>query len=470
MTANYLELLSPRDLDQLHTTTLEILSEVGVRFPAPEALELFLQHGFQVEGDMVYFQEEQIREAVHQAPEKFTIQARNPSRKVTIGGDSFVLAPGYGAPFLIDPEQGKRSPTLKDYQDLTRLTQILPNQDLTGYLLVEPQDLPPDQAHLYMLEAALTLTDKPFIGSAENRQAAEDTMAMAEIVYGSHLQEPITLGVISALSPLAYSPDMIEAVLVYAEHNQPLIFANLVMAGSTGPITLAGMIAQQNAELLAGITLAQLVQPGVPVLYGTTSTNIDMRSGALVLGSPELSLVVTAHAQLARYYGLPSRAGGALTDASTLDAQAGYESMFGLLTAANSGINFVLHAGGIMSSYLAFSAEKLIMDDELCGMVRCYRRGIEISPDTLDLAGIQQVGPGGHYLNQPQTLKRCRTEFWQPDLADRSGLEAWWSGDRLDTADRARLRRQKLLDEYLQPDLEGSIRRQLTHYREERTG
>lgn len=470
MTANDLELLSPRDLNQIHTTTLEILSEIGVRFPVPEALEIFLSHGFQVEADMVYFEEGQIMEAVHQAPAEFTIAARNPARKVAVGGDSFVLAPGYGAPFLIDPEHGKRSPTLKDYQDLTRLTQALPNQDLTGYLLVEPQDLPPDQAHLHMLEAALTLTDKPFIGSAENRQAAEDTMAMAKIVYGSPLQEPVTLGVISALSPLAYSPDMIEAVLVYAEHNQPLIFANLVMAGSTGPITLAGMIAQQNAELLAGITLAQLVQPGVPVLYGTTSTNIDMRSGALVLGSPELSMVVTAHAQLARYYGLPSRAGGALTDASTLDAQAGYESMFSLLTAANSGINFVLHAGGIMSSYLAFSAEKLIMDDELCGMVRCYRRGIEISPDTLDLAGIQQVGPGGHYLNQPQTLKRCRTEFWQPDLADRSGLEAWWSGDRLDTAERARLRRQKLLDEYLQPDLESSIRRQLIHYREERPG
>jgi trimethylamine--corrinoid protein Co-methyltransferase len=470
MTVNYLEVLSQRDLDQLHKATLEILSGVGVRFPVPEAQAIFRQHGFQVEGDMIYFQENQVLEAVDQVPDQFTMHSRNPARQVTIGGDSFVLAPGYGAPFLIDPEHGKRTPTLQDYQDLIRLNQVLPNQDLTGYLLVEPQDLPADQAHLHMLEAALTLSDKPFLGSAENRQAAEDTLAMAEILYGSPLREPVCLGVISALSPLAYSPDMIEAVLVYARHNQPMIFANLVMAGSTGPITLAGMIAQQNAELLAGITLAQLVQPGVPLLYGTTSTNIDMRSGALVLGSPELSLVVTAHAQLARYYRLPSRAGGALTDASVLDAQAGYESMFGLLSAANSGIHFVLHAGGIMSSYLAFSPEKLIMDDELCGMIRCYRKGLEISPETLDLTGIQAVGPGGHYLNQPQTLRRCRTEFWQPALADRSGLEAWWSGDRADTALRAGRRVENLLEEYTEPDLDPTLRRQLVDYITGRAG
>lgn len=470
MPGTFLELLSPQDLEDLHRTTLAILSEVGVRFPVPEALDLFKYHGFQTEGEMVYFQEDQISGALAQAPNRFNLHAQNPSRAVTIGGDSFVCAPGYGAPFLIDPEQGKRKPTLEDYQDLARLTQQLPNQDLTGYLLVEPHELPPDQAHLHLLEAALTLTDKPFIGSAENRQAAEDTMAMAEIVFGTPLNQPVTIGVISALSPLAYSPDMIEAVLVYARCSQPMIFANLVMAGSTGPITLAGTIAQQNAELLAGITLAQLAQPGVPVLYGTTSTNIDMRTGALVLGSPELSLVITAHAQLARYYDLPSRAGGALTDASTLDAQAGYESMFGLLTAANSGINFVLHAGGIMSSYLAFSYEKLVMDDELCGMIRRYREGIEVSPETLDLLGIQQVGPGGHYLNQPRTLQRCRTEFWQPALADRSGLEEWWSGERLETAARAHLRRRNLLAGYQPPKQDPLISRQLAEYRKERTG
>lgn len=460
----YLALLSDAEVNQLHQTSMEILSRVGVRFPVQKALDIFRKHGYPVDGELVFLPEDRIQKAINQAPRNFTLSARNPKNNLTIGGSEVVLAPGYGAPFLIDPDTGKRMPTLEDYQNLTRLGQLLPNQDLSGYLLVEPQDIPTEHAHLHMLKAAMTLADKPFIGSAENRTAAEDTIQMARILFGDQLTKLVTLGVISALSPLSYSPDMIEAVLVYSRANQPLIFANLVMAGSTGPITLAGTIAQQNAELLAGITLAQLVQPGLPVLYGTTSTNIDMRTGALVLGSPELGQVITAHAQMARFYGLPSRAGGALTDASIVDAQAGYESMFGLLTAVNSGIDFILHAGGIMSSYLAFSYEKFIMDDELCGMVRHYQRGFEVTPDTLAVSVIEDVGPGGYFLNQSHTLQRCRTEFWQPDLADRRGLESWWAGERLDTTTRARKRWQELLASYQQPDLDPVVLRQLEDY------
>lgn len=460
----YLELLSDSEINHLHQASMEILSRVGVRFPVQQALDIFRKHGYTVAGERVFFTEDRIQKAINQVPRKFTLTARNPENNLNIGESEVVLAPGYGAPFLIDPETGKRVPTLEDYQNLTRLGQQLPNQDLSGYLLVEPQDIPEEYAHLHMLKAAITLADKPFIGSAENQTAAEDTIQLARILFGDRLTKHVTLGVISALSPLSYSPDMIEAVLVYSRADQPLIFANLVMAGSTGPITLAGTIAQQNAELLAGITLAQLVQPGLPVLYGTTSTNIDMRTGALTLGSPELAQVVTAHAQLARFYGLPSRAGGALTDASIVDAQAGYESMFGLLTAVNSGVDFILHAGGIMSSYLAFSYEKFIMDDELCGMARHYQRGFEVSPDTLAVPVIEDVGPGGHFLNHPHTLQRCRTEFWKPDLADRSGLESWWGGERLDTTARARKRWQELLAAYQQPDLDPVVVRQLEDY------
>ena len=458
------QLLSPQQIEDIHQATLDILGEIGVRFPDQEVREICKRHGLRTDGQLVFFTPDQIEQALDLAPRTFTLCARNPARDVCFGEGNTVFAPGYGAPFLIDPQEGKRLPSLGDYRRLTSLVQMLPNQDLTGYLLVEPQDVPPEAAPLYMLEANLLYADKPFIGSAENGTAARDTIRMAEILFGSPLKQPVTLGVISALSPLAYSPDMTQAVLTFARAGQPMIFANLVMAGSTGPITLAGTIAQQNAELLAGITLAQLVRPGIPVLYGTTSTSIDMRSGSLVLGGPELSLVVSAHAQLARYYGLPSRSGGALTDASTVDAQAGYESMFGLLSAVSSGIDFILHAAGILSSYLAFSYEKLILDDEICGMVRHYQQGLEVNADTLALPVIKAVGPGGHFLNQPQTVKRCRTEFWQPALADRSGLEAYWSGEQLDAAARAGKRWRALLEEYQRPALDSLLEAQIQDY------
>jgi trimethylamine--corrinoid protein Co-methyltransferase len=289
-------------------------------------------------------------------------------------------------------------------------------------------------------------------------------MDMIEILFGGKQDQPVTMGLINPLSPLGYGTEMIEALVAYAQANQPVMIAALIMAGSTGPITLAGVLAIQNAELLAGIVLAQLISPGLPCLYGATSTNIDLRTGALAIGSPELSVCLSAHAQLARFYGLPSRGGGALTDASITDAQSGYESMFSLLTTINSGIDFVLHSGGIISSYLGFSYEKFVMDDEICGMLRHYHRGIQVTPETLAYQVIEHVGPGGHFLGEDHTLERCRTEFWQPDLFDRSGLEAWWEGKGLDTTARATQRWQGLLADHEDPHLEPTIVRQLQSY------
>jgi trimethylamine--corrinoid protein Co-methyltransferase len=238
------------------------------------------------------------------------------------------------------------------------------------------------------------------------------------------------------------------------------------MAGSTGPVTLAGVLAQQNAEILAGIVLAQLILPGTPVLYGSTSSNIDMRTGALSIGSPELSLCIGAHAQLSRFYGLPSRGGGALTDSRATDARSGFESMFSLLTTINSGIDFVLHAAGILSSYMAFSYEKFILDDEMIGMLRRYMQGIEVSPDTLAYDVIAKVGHGGHFLGEDHTLDRCRTAFWEPEVAVRSGFKHI-SPVQENTISSARRRWKDLLAGHQDPPMDKTIRRQLETYVEE---
>jgi len=462
------EILSKDDVGRIHQTSMALLANVGVEFPNQEALAVFQEHGIRTDGSRVYLNEDQLTKALETVPKQFTIHARNPERNVTIGDGRIAFAPGYGAPFLVDSEIGKRVPTLEDYHNIVKLAHALPNQDMSGHLLVEPGDARPKPAHLQMLYAHMVHSDKPFIGSTAGKVGARHTMEMASILFDTPVtKRPVTLGLVNSLSPLGYSVEMLEALVEYARKRQPIIIAALMMAGSTGPITLAGVLAVQSAELLAGITLAQLINPGTPVVFGSTSTNMDMRSGALAIGGPELSQMIVAHAQLARFYGLPSRSGGALTDASYPDAQAGFESMLSLMTAVNSGIDFVLHAAGILSSYLAFSYEKLILDDEMCDLVRRVQQGITVDTDTLAYDLIAKVGPGGNYLVEMHTVDRCRTEFWDPALCDRSGLEVWMQDGRRDAIARARQRWQMLLSGHQDPPLDATTARQLKAFMQE---
>jgi trimethylamine---corrinoid protein Co-methyltransferase len=464
------EILSQDQIGQIHDTSMKLLAEVGVQFPYEPALSVFQKHGVKTDGQRVYLSEDQVMQAVANAPKQFTILARNPERNVVVGGGQPVFAPGYGAPFLVDGTPadggvvGKRAPSMEDYANLVKLAHALPNQDMSGHLIVEPHVPHADTVHVRMLQAHMVHSDKAFIGSAAGKRGARDTFEMARILFGGELDQPVTICLVNSLTPLGYSTEMLEALVEYAQAGQPVVIAALAMAGSTAPITLAGTLATQTAELLAGITLAQLIKPGTPVVFGSTSTNIDMKSGALAIGSPELSQMIMAHAQLARHYGLPARSGGALTDASYPDAQAGFESMMSLLTTVNAGIDFVLHAGGILSSYLAFSYEKFVLDDEMCGMVRRMKQGIIIDDATLAYDVIANVGPGGNYLMEMHTVKRCRKEFWKPALCDRGGLEAWMQADKPTAAQRAPQRWRALLAEHEDPALDETTRKQLEAY------
>jgi trimethylamine--corrinoid protein Co-methyltransferase len=464
------EILSEANIQQIHDTSVKLLTNVGVQFPYEPALATFQKHGIKTDGQRVYLTEDQVMKALANVPKQFTIHARNPERCVTVGGGGSVFAPGYGAPFLVDAESGKRAATMGDYVNLVKIAHALPNQDMSGHLIVEPEVANAGTAHVQMLYAHMIHSDKAFIGSAAGKVGAQHTMEMARILFGEDLKDKaVCISLINSLTPLGYSTEMLEALVEFATVRQPVVIAALAMAGSTGPITLAGVLALQTAELLAGIVLTQLISPGTPVVFGSTSTNIDMKSGALAIGSPELSQMIAAHAQLARHYGLPSRSGGALTDASYPDAQAGFESMLSLTTTVNSGVDFVLHAGGILSSYLAFSYEKFVLDDEMCGMVRRLKQGLVVDDKTLAYDVIANVGPGGNYLMEMHTVKRCRKEFWKPDLCDRGGLEAWMQGGQQTAVEHARQRWQKLVAAHEDPPLDKATARQLQAFVEKYT-
>jgi trimethylamine--corrinoid protein Co-methyltransferase len=462
------EILSSEQMERIHQTSMRVLSTVGVDFPSQEALAVFQRQGIATDGSRVTITEDQIWSALETAPAQFTLHARNPERNVTIGrGAPSVFAPGYGAPFLVDVDGKKQTPTVDDYHALVKLAHALPNQDVTGHLLAEPGDVDPETAPLHMVYAHALHSDKVFLGSVDSERAVGQTMEIVRILFGEDFRDrPVTMGVVSSLTPLGYSREMASAILTYAQEGQALLIANLAMAGSTAPITLAGLLAMQNAELLAGVVLSQLVRPGTPVICGTTSTNIDMRSGALAIGSPELAQVTAAHTQLMRHYGLPSRGSGALTDANFPNYQAGLESMMGMLTVVNSEADFVLHAGGILSSYLAFSPEKLVLDDEICGRVRRFRQPLVVNDETLAYDAIARVGPGGHFLLEDETAKRCRTEFWQPAVSDRSNLDEWLQAGRPDILHQARERWQELVAAHQDPPLDNVTARQLEAFAE----
>jgi len=454
-------------LDRLHGASLRLLGETGISFNEPEALEIFAQHGVKVDGKKVFLTEKDVRKALDSAPAHFTITARNPAKSVAVGEDDFVLAPGYGAPFVTTAEGVQREATMQDYDNFCKLVQTSKYVDMNGFMMVEPSDVPAATAHLDMLFSSIVLSDKAFMGSPVSRQGAIDALEMAGIVWGGReaiKNKPVMISLINSLSPLQFSDEMAASLIEFARYGQPCVVAALIMAGSSGPVTLSGVLAVQNAEILAGLTLAQLINPGTPIVYGSTSSAMDMKTGGLSIGAPELSRFVSATAQMARYYGLPSRSGGGLTDAHLADAQAGVESALALSTAARSGINFVLHACGILGSYISMSFEKFLVDEELCGMVRRLLRPVEVTDESIDLPMIQKVGIGGQYLTQPKTFKLCRTEFFLPQLANRQNYQGWTDTGKLRADQRATEELQARLAKYEKPEIDPAVERALSEY------
>jgi trimethylamine--corrinoid protein Co-methyltransferase len=465
--------LSQKDFQLIHQGSMRILGETGVFFSDEEAVQTFKHHGFRVDGKTVHFEEEDVQRALEKAPSKFTLTARDPAKSVIVGGDSLAYAPGYGAPFVVTPEGNRRRAIMEDYDAFCKLIHSSPHIDVNGFMMVEPADVPAEKAHLRMLLSSILLSDKAFMGSPVSREGAHDSLEMAGIVWGSAesiRNKPVLVSLINSLSPLRFSEEMAGSIMEFAKYGQPCIVASLIQAGASGPIRIAGLLALQNAEVLAGLTLAQLVNPGTPIVYGSASAITDMRTGNLAVGALETSMIISATAQIARYYNLPSRAGGALTGANFPDSQAGVESTLTLLTAARSGVNFILHSCGVLDSFLAMSFEKFLIDEELCGMTRRLLSPMEVSEETVGVRTINQVGIGGEYLSRPETLRFCKTEFFQPRLMSRDSYDAWKaSGKRRLDQEATRLLAVRL-EGYQRPFVGQDTERALRRYVTQKTG
>jgi trimethylamine--corrinoid protein Co-methyltransferase len=466
-TNDRMQTLTQSDMTRIHDASMNILGRVGVAFNHKEALDIFKAKGFKVEGKTVFMTENDIQQALAHLPSQFVLSARNPEKSLRVDQASFATAPGYGAPYVVTTAGERRKGTLQDYENFCKLIQTSSQIDVNGYLMVEPCDRPSNLAYLDMMVSNILLCDKPLMCSTASKQAVEDSLEMAAIVFGGRQKiqdKPVVIGLINSQSPLQFGQEMAASLIALAHCGQPCIVTSVIMAGLTGPVNLAGALALQNAEIMAGLTLAQLVRAGTPVIYGSASAPVDMKTGALAVGAPELSIIISAAAKMAKFYNLPSRCGGGLTDAHIPDAQAALESAFSLLTAVRNGANFILHACGILSSFMSMSHAKFVLDEEALAMIRRMMVPVEVSDDTLNLGSIKEVGIGGQFLTQPKTIERCWDEFFIPEIMKRKNYLKWYDGGSKRIDEIAFEAVQRRLSEYQKPDLDSAVVSELSEF------
>jgi len=467
------ELLSEEQLEEIHEASLDVLEQVGVEFLSKRALNVFKSAGAEVDETTkrVRLDRNLVMESIKTAPSSFTMTARNPERNILMGGTRINMSNATTPPFCSDLKGGRRDGNFQDFCSLLKLCQHLNVVHFLYGYPVEPQDLPVETRHLDAYRAYATLTDKVWRAYAISETAIHDGLEMARIARGIDMEqmrrEPSVLANINTNSPLRYGGSMADGLITMAEMGQPVVISVITMSGATSPITIAGALVQQNAEALVGVALAQMVRPGTPVIYGSFTSNVNMRSGSLVLGTPEFVQVGLVTGQLARRYGLPFKFNNSCTS-NAIDAQAAYESQMSIWACMLGQPNFLAHGVGWLENGLTTSFEKIIVDCEMLQMVSRVLEPMEINKETLAVDDIRTVGPGGHFLSSELTMNRYARAFYEPILTNWQDYETWQNEGAMDLVTRAHNIVQQMLDEYEEPVLEPSRRDELDAYVERR--
>jgi len=461
-----MQVFTREELNKIHDASMEILADNGLKFNSSEALELFKTNGFKTDDSRVYIMEKDVRNALETVPSRFRLSARNPVYDVAIGEDNFVFLPTGGAPNVVTAAGEMRPATLKDYHTCCRLVQTSDQLNMNGILMVQPTDIPAQIAHLDMLFANMVLCDKAYVGASMSRQAAIDCLEMAAIAWGGKenlSRQPVMATIVHSMSPLKYSAEEAESIIDMARWGQPLVITNMVMAGSSGPVSLPGLLALANAEILAGLVLAQLANPGIPVVYGSVSAPADMRTIISAVGAPEAVVLASAIIQMARFYKLPCRTGGMLTNAHCLDAQAAAEGTLMMTTVVRNGANFIYQACGQLGSYISMSFEKWLLDEEVCRTLRRMLTTMQISIESIDVDTIKNVGSDGNYLIHETTFKHCRN-LYHPKLFTRDDYPIWLKKGAKRVSDVAAELLPKRLEEYDKPPIDEGLEQALCEF------
>jgi trimethylamine--corrinoid protein Co-methyltransferase len=464
-----IEMLSADQIETIHHASLRILEELGIAFLLPEALDILAGAGADVdhETQVVHFDPQLVEENMAKAPSRFVVHARNPEHNVAFGDNNINFSTMASAPNASDLQGGRRPGCYEDYCDFLRLAQALNVIHLYGGYPVEPVDLPPATRHLDCTDAFIRLADKVFFAYSLGRERILDGIEMARIARGATseqmLREPSLVTVVNSSSPLRIDAPMLEGVIEMARHNQVMVLTPFTLSGAMAPATIAGALAQQNAEALAGLAFSQIVNPGTPVIYGGFTSNVDMKSGAPAFGTPEYTKAALASGQLARRYNIPYRSSNA-NASNVVDAQAAYESEMSLWGAVMGHAGLVLHAAGWMEGGLCASFEKMVLDAELLQMMAEFLSPLEVNEDTLGFEAMRDVGHGGHFFGTKHTLDRYETAFYAPIISDWSNYESWEEAGARTATERANKLYKEILADYEPPPLEAARSDELTEF------
>ncbi|MEO0546862.1 MAG: trimethylamine methyltransferase family protein [Pseudomonadota bacterium] len=452
----HMHAFSADEVEHVHRTALRILQELGIRVLLPEAREIFARAGARLDDEMVYLDAAIVEAVVAYAPKAFTLHGRAPHRDRTVDAKTVHFGAGAGCPNITDLERGRRPGSLEAFRETTRLQQSF---DIISKLTpsAEPQDIPVNLRHLDTMEIQLTDSDKcPWIYS-RGRAQVEDAFRCVAATKGldeeTFHEAAHCFTVINTNSPRQLDIPMSQGIIDFARWGQPSVITPFCLAGAMAPITVAGALALSHAEAMAGIALAQLVRPGAPVIYGAFSSNVDMKSGAPVFGTPEHMKANFGAGQLARHLGIPWRS-AAGTAANLADSQAANETQLALWGTLLGGANFIYHAAGWLEGGLTFSMEKFICDLEVLQTVALAMQPVSASDDEIGFDSLAQVQPGGHFFDAPQTMERYKTAFYEPLLSDWSNFGQWTDAGAVPSEARATGIWKQKLAEFEPPPIE----------------
>jgi trimethylamine--corrinoid protein Co-methyltransferase len=460
------EILPGEAVELIHDESMKILEEVGCEFRDDQAPAMWKAAGADVRGTRVRIDRALLMQLISSVPPEFTIHARNPQRTVRLGGKNSIFVPMYGAPYVRDLDNNRRYGALSDLNNFHRLAHMSPSLHSMSSLCCEPMEIAVPKRHLHIIHSALTYGDKPFMGIVTAKERAEDTMTMAGIVFGDDFvkDNTVLVSITNCNSPLVWDQTMLDAMRVYASHNQPVICAPFALCGASTSASSIGAVAQVNAEALAGVAYTQLVRKGAPVIYGQFMVTVDMKTGAPMGGTPEAAQMMFVMGQLARKYNLPWRTSGFHVGSKLNDAQAGYESNMLMHAAILSGAHYVWHVAGWLEAGLVCGYSKFVTDaEQLVGWYK-YAGGMKFDDFKDAMAAVREVGPQGHFLGTAHTLEHFEKAFFMPTIMDFNPFEQWTAEGAKDHDTRGRDKARAMLASYEQPTMDEAVAEALSDF------
>ena len=447
--------LSDDQIEEIKRAAFDVMSKVGYRIHHEGARKMLKKAGAGVKGEIVKVPEYVVSACLRTTPKGWTIYDREGKRSMEIEGRKSYYGTSTASPNTKDALSGEIRPTrVADIAIGAKVADALMNIDWV-MPMGSVQDVPATVADLFEFEAVVTHTTKPVVFLGYTPRGVELVFEMAAEVAGGIeklRQRPFVIFYPEPISPFVWPADVVDRLFVCADLSLPQIQGPTVQFGATGPVTMAGAVAQATAEAMMCLVLAQLRKPGCPIGLGCNFGLFDMANGLLSIAAPEMSLALAAQAEVAQSFQLPTWGLAGATDAKVLDAQAGSESAFSILAQGLAGLNLI-HDVGYMSNGMVCSTAQLVLGDENIGMTKHFIRGIEVNRETLAREVIEKVGPGGHFLDQKHTYNHFKNALWVPRLMTRSAYSDWQDQGAKDMATRIQERLEDILENHEVPAL-----------------